>query len=243
MLWGLYRIKLGGMTKIYLVLALFLLLGKGLLFAQDRATEEALERACTCFGNQNFGTISMLQADAVADSCLQYALYTNLTGVLEEQKASLKNSESMLRVAQLFSSYLSENCVGFRAYSDKIAQQKVEIIKQKNSSTVGLLYALECEGKFPVFRILTDKNEVIDFFWIREFDGSARFFEGGKAYANTVIEVFWKELELYDASQQKYIYYKEIILLEELNTVAEKERKEKLKAYKKEQKKKKSQKK
>jgi hypothetical protein len=109
----------------------------------------------------------------------------------------------------------------------------VEEIRQNYNSSTGLVYAFETKGRFPVFQILTEDQQVLSFYWIREFDGSARFFEGIKAYENKIVEIIWDDIELYALDSQKYVFYPEIILLEERKTLDKKEAKDRIKAYQK----------
>lgn len=209
------------MNKSYVIGLIFCPI---LLLGQIGATEEALEKACACFDGVDFINLDQRYFSTKADSCLEEALYTNLTGVLKEQNTSLEDSEGMLKVAKVMHQYLLENCAGFQTFSKGMASQEVTEIKQKNKSNIGLLYSFNTNQQFPIITILTEDNEALEFIWFREFDGSTRFMSGIKDYENTVVEIVWKEVELYDVVTQKYPFYKEIVLIEELKVIEKKER-------------------
>jgi len=196
-----------------------------LLLGQITATEEAFDKACTCFNTVDFINLDQTALSITADSCIEEALYTNLTGILKENKTSLEDNEGMLKVAKVMHQYLLKNCEGFQQFSKQMAREQVTQIKQKNNSNTGLLYDFNTNQQFPVITIITEKNEALKFIWFREFDGSTRFMKGIKAYKNTVVEIIWKDVELYDVVTQSYPFYKEIVLIEELRKVEKKERK------------------
>lgn len=202
-----------------------------LLLGQQIATNEALDKACSCFNSVDFSSITLEQGSLVADSCISEALYTNLTGVLKENNATLENADALFKVAQIFHSHLLKNCKGFQQFSKRVAKNRVREIKQKNNSNIGLLYQLNTNQQFPVFTILTENNKALEFIWFREFDGSTRFMNGLKDYQNTVVEIVWKDVELYDVMTQSYPFYKEIILIEELKKIDKKTRKSWIKNY------------
>ena len=204
-----------------------------LLFGQIRATEEAFDKACTCFNVVDFVNLDQAHLSIKADSCIEEALYTNLTGVLKENNTSFEDSEGMLKLAKIMHEYLLKNCEGFQQFSKQMATQQVTEIKQKNNSNIGLLYDFNTNQQFPIISILTEKNEVLEFIWFREFDGSTRFMDGIKAYQNTVVEIIWKDVELYDVVTRSYPFYKEIILIEELRRIDKKERKAWVRSYEK----------
>jgi len=215
------------MRILFLICAVFI----GRLASAQSATEEALDKACHCFDAVDFPNRAFAELHQVADSCIEQALYTNLTGVLEENKASLEDSPSMLRVAKRFHTHLFQNCQGFQVFSKRMAQKEVAEIKEETPRTTGLLYSINTEGQFPVVIILDEQGQSHEFLWFREFDGSTRFFDGMKPYKSTLVEVYWEELELYDAKNKTYAYYKEIVLIEERKTLSKKERRTRIKAY------------
>jgi hypothetical protein len=204
-----------------------------LLLGQTTATEEAFGKACACFNAVDFINLDQKYFSIKADSCIEEALYTNLTGVLKENNTSLEDSEGMLKVAKVMHQYLLKNCEGFQQFSKQMATQEVTEIKQKNDSNIGLLYSFNTNQQFPIITILTEDNEALEFIWFREFDGSTRFMEGISGYENTVVEIIWKEVELYDVVTQKYPFYKEIVLVEELKVIDKKERKAWVKEFEK----------
>lgn len=196
------------------------------------ATEEAWGKACDCFNSVNFNEIAYKYINLKADSCIQEALYTNLTGVLKENNLSIEDDEAMFQVAKRIGAFLSDSCKGFQMFSSRLAERKVEEVKKNNPSDSGLLYELKTNEILPTFVILTDKNEALEFVWFREFEGSTRFLKGIKDYQNTIVTIIWQELELFDVQTKKYKIYKEILLLEETDKVDEKGRKDWILHYK-----------
>lgn len=218
------------MNKAYYILLFWCL---PLFLGAQTATEEALDKACTCFGTVDFEEVPFNYLEQVTDSCLQEALYTNLTGVLKENNTNIDDANGLFKVAQLIQAHLLEHCEGFQLFSKRLAARRVEEVKAKNFSTTGLLYHLNLDGRFPVFTILTEDNQTVDIYWIREFDGSARFFDDGfENFENTIVEVVWREeIEIYDPVKQRYPFYKEVLLIEEVKTIDKKERKAWVKEY------------
>ncbi len=215
---------------------ILLLLSFPILLPAQAATKEALDKACACFNAIDFEQRDFESLSFVADSCIEEALYSNLTGVFKENNATLDDNDAMFQLAQLINAHLLANCEGFQQFAKRIAQRQVETVKQKNPSNIGLLYELNSDAPFPIFTIITEDYQALEFVWFREFDGSTRFMDGIKDYKNTVVEIVWKDLELYDATNKTYPFYKEILLIEELKTIETKARKEWVSNYKKTQK-------
>lgn len=209
------------MNKIYPLLLFFGVFSFSL--SAQTATDEAITRACDCFNSLNFSAIDYKYINSKADSCLQEALFTNLTGVMKENNISAEDNKAMLVVAERIGTTLSDSCKGFQSFSTRLAQQKVEEIKKNNPSEMGLLYELKTNGTFPVFTIITKDKQILDFIWFREFDGSARFFNGIKEYKNTIVSIVFQEIELFDIDSKQYKVYKEILLLEEGTEISDKE--------------------
>ena len=132
---------------------------------------------------------------------------------------------AFLKQLKIIEKGLLETCQGFQLFSKRSAERRVTELKKKYPSSTGLLYEMNTDGQFPLLKIITEDYEVLEFIWFREFDGSTRFMKGIKDYENTVVEIVWRDLELYDAETQRYPFFKEIMLVEELRTVENKERK------------------
>ncbi len=193
-------------------------------YAQS-ATDEAFEKACDCFNSVNFNSLTLVGVSASADSCIQEAFYTNLTAVLKENNASIEDAHAMHKLALSMQTHLSENCKGFFHFSVRMAEKEVMEVKETYPSERGLLYDFNKDNQFPVFTVITEDHQARKFIWFREFDGSTRFMNGIKSYKNTVVDIYWKEIELYDAATQKYPYQKEILLIEEIRVLGKEEQK------------------
>ncbi len=197
------------------------------------ATTEALDRACSCLQSNELDSVAYERLQPLADSCLQVGLYTNLTGVLEEQNATLDNDSAMIGVAQKMYTYLNLNCPAFRTFAKRTAAQRLVEIKASYPKAIGLLYELDTESKFPTFGIITTQNELLEVHWIQEFDGSARFFSGLKGYENTLVEITWRPIEIYEWGNTNYTIFNEIYQLDELQVLSKKETRNWIKKYKK----------
>lgn len=202
-------------------------------FSQVTASELILQKVCTCMEGYDWETMDYDQMLVVGDSCMEYGLLTNLTGLLAEYGVDLEDDKSMQRMGEVIANRLFEDCESYRKYSTHIASKKLEGEREPHQATIGVLVYLELEHQPPLFVLWTTEDEALDFIWFREFDGSARFFGGVKDYENQRVEIFWQELELYDPIQKKYKIYREIKLIEDLDKVDKKEGKVIQKAYKK----------
>jgi hypothetical protein len=218
-------------SKCLLGLLCALLLGNSRSVWGQAATEEALQRACTCLETVPVTELAIAQLATQVDSCLEEGLYVNLSGVLREQGANLDNDSSMLVLAQYLEQELTRGCRGFRQISQQLAAEQLQEVKQENQRSTGILYALEDQQRFPTFLLLNKEQELEAFLWLHEFDGSTRFMQGIKPYWYTEVEIVWREVELYDASTNSYPFYKEIILIEEKGNIDKRRRKAWIKAY------------
>lgn len=197
----------------------------------QKATQEALQRACSCFSGTSIEGLEEEQLLAHVDSCLEEGLYVNLSGVLREQGASLDQDNTMFALAQYLQQELGRNCVSFRQVTKALARNQLEEVKEDNQRSSGLLYQFNSNQQFPIFILLTPDNELEEFIWLKEFDGSTRFMQGIKPHLYTTVEIVWKEVELYDQVTNSYPYYKEIILIEVREKIDKPQRKAWIKAY------------
>lgn len=216
--------------RVLLLLGWWMHLGP-LLYAQQPATQEALNRACACLERDSLPAPQALSP--LLDSCIGEGLYQNLTGVLREHGADLNSDSSLFRLAQTIHQALSRDCPHFRKVTQGIAIQQLEVVKVENQQSRGLLYELNTAQQFPELVLITSDNEPLRFLWLREFDGSTRFMNGIKDYQNSRILVVWKPVELYDVVTQTYREHREILLVEEEGSLSNKERRAWLKRYKK----------
>ncbi|MGH1335097.1 MAG: hypothetical protein ACRBFS_03140 [Aureispira sp.] len=197
----------------------------------QKATKEALQRACNCLDGTNLEKGEGLLLTMRVDSCLEEGLYVNLSGVLREQKASIDNDSSMFALAQYLQDALTRNCSSFREAAKSLASNQLEEVKVENQRTKGLLYQFNTNQQFPIFVVITPDYKLENFLWFHEFDGSTRFMKGIKPYLYTPVEIVWREVELYDRVNGRYPYYKEILLIEEQEKIDKKSRKAWIKAY------------
>ena len=197
------------------------------------ATQEAFDKACHCLAQTDFDQAELVAIDSILEICIKDGLYTNLTGVLEEQGAQLGDNTAMNQLATKMHQYLIENCPSFQHYNERLATEKIELIRERNPADTGIIYTLDTKSRFPILSLLTNGKELKNFYWIREFDGSSRFFDGIKQYQSIEVEILWNTIEIYDVSTKQYQTYKEIYQVEELRKIQKKDLNKRLKAYKK----------
>lgn len=212
-------------------LTLVILLQLVAVVQAQKATKEALSRACACLSARSLEELQGIGATVLVDSCLEEGLYVNFSGVMREHGASLDNDSSMLALAQYLEQELTRACGSFRQVAKGLAANQLEEIKIENKSSVGLLYQFNTNQQFPLFTLINKNNEAENFIWLHEFDGSTRFMQGIKPYWYTPVEIVWKEVELYDRVTQQYLYYKEVLLIEEQEKIDKKRRKAWVNAY------------
>lgn len=217
------------MMRVCLILMLLLQLVT--IVPAQKATKEAIKGACACLSVYSLQTLEEQRINMLVDSCLEEGLYVNFSGVMREHGASLDNDSSMMALAHHLEQELTRDCDAFRQASKSLAASQLEEIKSKNKRSTGLLYLFNTNQQFPIFTLINTDNEAEDFIWLHEFDGSTRFMQGIKPYWYIPVEIVWKEVELYDKVTQQYLYYKEIILIEEQEKIDKKRRKAWIKAY------------
>ncbi|MFK7798429.1 MAG: hypothetical protein AB8E82_13335 [Aureispira sp.] len=212
-------------------LTLVILLELVALVQAQKATKEALKGACNCLSAHSLSELEGPRITILVDSCLEEGLYVNFSGVMREHGASLDHDSSMFALAQYLEQELTRSCVSFRQATKGLAASQLEEVKMKNKSSVGLLYQLNTNQQFPIFTLINADNEADNFIWMHEFDGSTRFMRGIEPYWYTPVEIVWKEVELYDQVTNQYLYYKEILLIQEQKKIDKKRRKAWIKAY------------
>lgn len=206
------------------------MLGSCHLSAQ-KATQEALQGACACLEGSSMEGLTGDFLSARIDSCLQEGLYVNLSGVLREQGASLNNDSSLFALAQYLQQALTRDCAGFRQIAKGLAAEQLTEVKATHQRSSGILYQLNTNQQFPVFVLLTEEDKLEQFLWLREFDGSTRFMQGLQPYLYTKVDIVWQDTELYDGVTNRYIYYQEVLLIEETEKIDKATRKAWVKRY------------
>ncbi len=197
------------------------------------ATQEAFDKACHCLAQTDFDQVDFVAIDSILEICIKEGLYTNWTGVLEEQGTQLGDDQAMNQLATKMHQYLTKNCPSFQRYNERLAAKKITVVRERNPADTGVIYTLDTKSRFPILNLLTNNNELKSFYWIREFDGSSRFFDGIKQYQAIEVEILWNTIEIYDISTKQYLTYKEIYQVEELRKIPQKDLNNRLKAYKK----------
>lgn len=197
----------------------------------QKATQEALNIACACLSDHTLKELEASRITVLVDSCLEEGLYVNFSGVMREHEANLDHDSSMFALAQHLEQELTRGCASFRQATKGLAANQLEEVKMENKNSMGLLYQFNTNQQFPIFTLINADNEAENFIWLHEFDGSTRFMQGIKPYWYTPVEIVWKEVELYDWVTHQYLYYKEVLLIEEQKKINKKRRKAWINAY------------
>lgn len=191
------------------------------LAAQQSATDYALSKACNCIGSTGIDSLSIEQLEFWGDSCITVALWQNMSGLMEELKIDGKDKKAWEKAGINFGKKLAESCRHYQVYARQLAMERLaggNILREQQQ---GLLIALNTNNGRTSFTLLDSLGQKHEFLWLREFDGSARFFDGITPFRLTEVEIVWQETELFDSESKRYISCREIILLEEKTIITE----------------------
>lgn len=184
------------------------------------ASDRVLDEACTCLEEQNFDIVPVDSLELKADSCISEAIIYNMTALLKERNVDLDDDGNMQELGEFLAELLFTNCNAFREYSLQYAIKQTEIQRIPYQRDTGQILSIETSGLYTFIYIWQNEEEV-RYLWLREFDGSSRFFtESWETMKDKKIEILWNPIELYDIYTQSYQNYKEIKLMEELETVS-----------------------
>ncbi|MCH2043069.1 MAG: hypothetical protein MK212_02925 [Saprospiraceae bacterium] len=204
--------------KYHIYCTILFILLHSFILAQT-ASDRVLDEACICLQTTDFNTVSMDSIDIKADSCISEAIIYNLTALLREQKVDLDDDKDMQELGEFLAELLFTQCAAFREYSVLYAIKQTEIQRLPYQRDTGQILSVETSGLYTFIYIWQGEKEV-RYLWLREFDGSSRFFsESWDLMRDKKIEILWNPIELYDIYTQSYQNYKEIKLMEELETV------------------------
>ena len=119
------------------------------------ATQEAFDKACHCLAQTDLEQVSVVAIDSILEKCIKEGLYTNLTGVLEEQRIQLGHANAMDPLAIKMHQYLTKNCPSFQHYNERIAAERLVVVRERNPADTGVIYSLDTKSRFPVIPLLT----------------------------------------------------------------------------------------
>lgn len=155
--------------------------------------------------------------EAQADSCARTALMQHYTPLLRQSGMDIERDSARRSLAWLLAERLYADCPAYRNYFEALARAEFreEIAPLPRDTGYLLSVRVERSGQ-RCFRLLGMDDSVQLYLWEREFDGSARFFDGaGQAFLARV-EVVWEPVERYDPDLRQYVELRLVRRVEEL---------------------------
>jgi hypothetical protein len=205
------------MKHFKLVILLFLLL-RGSTYGQSLAVDEAVRNACICFSNLGKQEYLDVERNAL-DSCFRRGLHANLTGVLRELDLKFTTIDAGRIAAEHLQKKLFDSCQSYQTYLKHYVSDSLKLARTRYKTDTILLLSLNQNEAGAVFRTINQSNRIRKYYWLSEFDGSARFFNGIEATKFYWYEVKYQEAELYDSVLEQYLFKREIMLMDELEQI------------------------
>lgn len=174
------------------------------------ATDWAVEKACQCLSAVD--SLKPKQGEA----CLEKAVWAELEQLLKEANIDKASADALPQLAQVLVDQLLQSCPAYQRYAQLMAKENLEAAYLIWNQQTGLLTALDTKSWPARFTLLDSLGHEHDFYWIREFDGSARFFNGLSGYESTEVELIWQENYYYNPKDNSYQAYQEVVRIEEL---------------------------
>ena len=204
--------------KHWLLVSIPILSSFGHVVAQS-VFDKILNQSCECLEKQNLGQIGTDSLEIKTDSCISQAIVYNISALLAEGTVDLDSDESMQQLGVELAELFFKDCEAFRTYSMRYALQQTQIQQESYQRDTGQLVDVESRGSYNFLYLWQGEREV-EYLWLREFDGSSRFFPKARdSMRSKRVEILWDEIEVYDRNTESYNRYKEIKLIEELETV------------------------
>ena len=192
-----------------------LLLATIVLKAQVRpACEILLDKACQCMTTKDLKNLDGVALEMVGDSCMESAFWGHITGLMKE--FNVEEQDSLFKIAKKIGQQLTIQCPSYQYYASRVARGDLKIRAGDRELQTGILLSFNERASPPYFTVLDTNGIQQQFYWLREFDGSARFFTGIEPFNKTEFNIIWQTIELYDAPSKSYKSYSEIILMEEV---------------------------
>lgn len=194
------------------------------ILAQRPASELAMEKACQCLSSQDLKNLMGKSLENAGDSCLELAFWPHITMLMKEFDLQESEPDDLFLLAKNLGQQLALQCPAYAHYAKQVAMGDLNARKGDRERQVGILLSFHPNALPPYFTVLDSSGQKFDYYWLREFDGSARFFDGIDQFQHTEMEVVWQRIELFDPIHKKYNSYCEIILMEEIRTLTEEEK-------------------
>ena len=206
--------------RFFKVIILLFGLSLGSTYGQSLAVDEAIRNTCICFSNLNLGEQKYLYIERNAlDSCFRRGLHANLTGVLRELDLTFTTLEAGRIAAEHLQKKLFDSCESYQQYLEHYISDSLKLARTRYKTDTILLLSLAQNEAGAVFRTINQSNKIKNYYWLSEFDGSARFFNGIEAAKFYWYEVKYQESELYDSILEQYLLKREVMLLDELKQI------------------------
>lgn len=187
-------------------------------FAQKNSFKQTISDACDCFGHTQLDGRPLAGLEQAVDSCVEYALLLNLSTLLADKLFDIDQQDQVQQFAERLGQQLYAECEPYRRYWNLRAQEELAIKQAKTPSVVGKIERIDrsLDGARQIFWLRLPTMQLLPFYWLREFDGSTRFFGPTSPHVGKRVRIFWEEVTLFDPLRQRYEPFREIKMLEEL---------------------------
>ncbi len=201
-----------------LLIFLLLLLPSLRTAAQKTDFEKMTADACACMGRQPMEALDLAQLERFIDSCSEHSLYYHLPQIMSSSALDLNNQEQVTRFAEKMGQQLYSECAAYRQYWTERARGQLREKQAKMPLAVGKIERIDrsLDGTRQVFWLRLNTMQLLSFYWLREFDGSARFLGDPNVHLGKRVQILWDNISLYDPTRGKYETLREIQLIEEL---------------------------
>ena len=197
---------------------LLMLAAPGALFAQETASDKAIDQACKCFQGLEKQKLPDAEKKGPAMECITQSMMTNIAGLAEEYgyKTSELNEETGRKIGERFGMKLVQKCPASVPFMMVLGQQEVQqgnvsVAKyESEGESTGTFVRLETTGETAKLIVKAgDGEETLR--WMRPFPGDEKLEQQGKALAGKKVTVQWGEYKHYVASMKGYAKYREIL--------------------------------
>jgi hypothetical protein len=219
MLFQLYLYMLAQPTLLFLLLVCCALP----LSAQKNSFDKLTQEACDCLAAQTTTAPSdIAQLEQKVDSCMQSSLVRHLGGLMVEKIVDVKNKDEVQAFGEKWGQKLYTDCAAYRQYWDFRAKSELRLKQSQLPTIEGKIARIErsVDNSRIVFWLRLPTMQVMAFAWLREFDGSARFFDSTDTYIGKQVRITWENTPIYNPKTRKYDTLREIQLIDELPTPA-----------------------
>jgi len=203
------------MKKILLLAIVFAGLFMESALAQDVHTPGPMEKkltdsVCGCVSKMDVSKIKTKQeAESAFASCVgQHA--DILQAVAEERHVELSDDKAMEQVGiDLAFSLMKQKCPGFMQLAVVMGQKDGAAEATTAKTAYGTFKRIDNKG-FNYLVISGSDGKQKSFLWLRQFEGSEKFINGGAAYIGKKLKIEYQDLEVYLPEAKGYYTVKEI---------------------------------